>query len=130
MSFAVERNVRQARRILKVRADAVEAAAQIRWQASLDLAIAQVDLHPERIVEAVPQRLAAGLRTCGERRHMYPVSVLPGTGVRDCPAISVQTAPEHECRKRCEHAVHRGDRIPQLQLVAEKIGRASCRERV
>src|SRR5688572_7969412 len=70
MSFAVERNVRQARRILEVRADAVEAAAQVSWQASLDLAIAQVDLHPERGVEAVPQRLLAGLRTCGERRHL------------------------------------------------------------
>ena len=102
-------------------ADAVEAAAQVRWQASLDLAVAQVDLHPERSVEAVPQRLAAGLRTCGERRHLCLVSVLPGTGVRNCAAIPAQTAPEHECRKRCEHAVHRRDRIPQLQLVAEYV---------
>src|SRR5688572_403167 len=109
MSFAVERNVRQARRILKVRADAVEAAAQVGWQASLDLAIAQVDLHAERSVEAVPQGLLAGLRTCGERRHLCLVSGLPGTGVRHRPAIPAQTTPEYERRERCQHGVHRRD---------------------
>src|SRR6187402_3697155 len=106
MSFAVERNVRQARRILKIRADAVEAAAQVRWQAPVDLAVAQVDLHPERSVETVPQRLPAGLRTCGDRRHLCLVSALPGTGVRNRPAIPAQTAPEYERRERRQHGVH------------------------
>ena len=70
MPFAVERDVRQARRILEVRTDAVEAAAQVRRDPALDLAIAQVDFHPKRRVEPLQRRLPAWLRTCRESRHL------------------------------------------------------------
>jgi hypothetical protein len=59
MTFPVERDIRQPWPVLEVGADAIEAATQIGWDPSLDLAVAQVDFHPEGCAKARERRLNA-----------------------------------------------------------------------
>ena len=47
MTFAVERDVRQARRVLEIGAHAVKTAAQVGRDPALDFAVAQVAFHAE-----------------------------------------------------------------------------------